>query len=182
MADHGPRSKTRSKDLALSSLSERYLAGAGWPVFAIVCLSSLLSWSRCAEASAAEDLKLRAGISFTQDIDNGFPIIGSNMDDCKVATATPTFIFFGAAGDLNTNRQAKRVVYLTKKMVAHSLKFIIVDIDHPPNDDAKMLIRNYYHGYIPGEVLLDKGGKTLWSHDGEVEYASLKTQVDKSLE
>ncbi len=44
-------------------------------------------------ALAADDLKLRSGISYTQDIDSGFPIMGSNMDDCKIAVSTPTFIF-----------------------------------------------------------------------------------------
>ena len=74
-----------------------------------------------AGALAADDLKLRSGISYTQDIDSGFPIMGTNMDDCKISVSTPTFIFFGASGDLNTNRQAKRVVYLARNLLLIAL-------------------------------------------------------------
>ena len=32
-------------------------------------------------ALAAEDLKLRPGVSFTQDLDSGFPILANKIDD-----------------------------------------------------------------------------------------------------
>src|SRR5215470_244836 len=85
---------------------------------------------------AAEDLRLRDGISFYQDLDTGFPIIGQKMDDVLPAADRPTFIFFGAAGDLNTNRQARRVVELYRKYRASGLKFIVVDVDEPPGQEA----------------------------------------------
>ncbi len=131
-------------------------------------------------AIAAEDLKVRAGISFTQDIESGFPIEGTNLDDCKLSTTTPTLVFFGASGDLNTNRQSKRLVDLYKKVSPRTVKFVVIDVDHPPNDDAKNLIKNYYHGFIPSQVIFDKHGKNFWSHDGEVETALVKSQVDKA--
>jgi hypothetical protein len=147
-----------------------------------VFLSFLITISFGRQALAADDLKLRAGVSFTQDLDSGFPIIGSNMDDCKISDTTPTFLFFGASGDLNTNRQAKRVVDLYKKVSSHSMKYIIVDVDHPSSEEAKSLIKTYYHGYIPSEVILDKRGKQAWSHDGEIDFATIKTQVDKCID
>ena len=147
------------------------------------CLWAVLLGSiTISQARAADDLKLRPGISLTQDIDNGFPITATNLEDCKVATTTPTLLFFGASGDLNTNRQAKRFVYLYKKIAPKALKYIVVDIDHPANEDAKSLIKTHYHGYIPAEVLLDKSGKVVWNHDGEIEFNLLKAQVDKVVE
>jgi len=149
----------------------------------LVWLSAVLASIAIGQhALGADDLKLRANVSFTQDLDNGFPITGTEMDDCKVSTTTPTFIFFGASGDLNTNRQAKRLVDLYKKISTRSIKYIVIDVDHPPNDDAKSLIKSYYHGYIPSEVLLDKSGKQAWSHDGEADFAAVKNQVEKYVD
>lgn len=128
---------------------------------------------------AADDLHLRAGISFTQDIDSGFPIEGSNLNDVSVPAGTAAIIFFGASGDLNTNRQAKRFVDLYKKTPPHSVKFIAIDVDHPANDDAKHLIKTYYKGYIPFETIIDKKGKQVWSQIGEVETNTVKSQLDK---
>ncbi len=133
---------------------------------------------------AAEDLKLRAGISFTQDIDSGFPIVATNIDDAQLAPGIPTLIFFGAACDLNTNRQAKRLVDIYHKTPKGEVKFIVIDVDHPGNDDARKLIKTYYNppgktGYIPFEVILDKNGKAAWSQIGEVEISVVKGQLDK---
>jgi hypothetical protein len=133
---------------------------------------------------AADDLKLRPGISFTQDIDTGFPIVGANIDDCTPGVNVPTLIFFGASCDLNTNRQAKRLVDIYHKTAKSEVKFIVIDVDHPANDDARKLIRTYYNppgktGYIPFEVLLDKSGKAAWSQIGEVEVSVMKGQLDK---
>ena len=130
---------------------------------------------------AAEELKLKPGISFTQDLDTGFPIAAMNMDDCRISSTSPTLLFFGASGDLNTNRQAKRIVDLYKKLPVHSVKFVLIDVDHPPNDDARSLIKSYYHGYIPAQALFNKQAKLTWNHDGEIELSIIKTQVDKCL-
>lgn len=134
-----------------------------------------------AVAPAAEDLKLRPGVSFTQDLDTGFPIVGKDMDDCKIPSGSAVLMFFGASGDLNTNRQAKRFVDLYRKINSKDLKYIVIDVDHAPNDDAKNLIKTYYRGYIPSEVLLDKSGKIVWNHDGECELSVVKSAVDKVI-
>lgn len=130
---------------------------------------------------AADNLHLRPGVSFTQDLDNGFPIIGNGLEDVTLPTGKPALLFFGASGDLNTNRQAKRVVDLSKKVPADALKFIIIDVDHPANEQASKLIKSYYKDYIPFEVLVDKCGKTAWSQTGEVESNALKDQINKVL-
>lgn len=135
---------------------------------------------------AADDLKLRPGVSFTQDIDTGFPIVATDFDNASIDPNLPTIIFFGAACDLNTNRQAKRLVDIYHKVPKGQVKFIVIDVDHPANEDAKKLIRTYYSppgktGYIPFEVILDKSGKAVWSQIGEVEISVIKGQLDKVL-
>jgi hypothetical protein len=136
----------------------------------------------CAQpADAAENLRLREGLSYVHDLDKGFPILADKMDDVKLEQGKATLLFFGAAGDLNTNRQAKRVVELYKKY-KDQLKFIIVDVDHVTAADSKQLIKNYYQGYIPQEVILDKQGKTFWTHIGEIDGSALAAQLDKSLQ
>jgi len=148
-----------------------------------LCLATIV-WlvaALCGDARAAEELRLREGISFYQDLDAGFPIIGQKMDDVAPAADRPTFIFFGAAGDLNTNRQARRVVELYRKYRDSALKFVVLDVDQPASDQAKQLIREHYRGYIPCEVILDSAGQKKWSHTGEIEERLIQTQLDKVL-
>lgn len=136
---------------------------------------------KTAPALAAEDLKLRPGISFTQDLDTGFPIVATKMDDVKIEVGVPAIIFFGASGDLNTNRQAKRLVDLYERVDQGTVKFIVIDVDHATSDDAKKLIKSYYRGYIPFEVILDKNGKVEWSQIGEVDMGVLKHHVSQVI-
>lgn len=131
-------------------------------------------------AIAAENLRLKDGISFVQDTDNGFPIVGEKMDDATLEENKPTLIFFGAAGDLNTNRQAKRLVDLSKK-IQDKVKVIVIDVDHPANANVLKLIKTYYKGYIPLSVILNKEGKLSSSHSGEIDAGELKSKVERVL-
>lgn len=140
----------------------------------IILLGTYPCWS-------AENLRLREGISFYQDTDAGFPILAEKMDDLDIAADGPSLLFFGAAGDLNTNRQARRVVDLYRKYRAHGLKFVIIDVDEATNANAKRLLAEYYRGYIPLLVLVDKDAKIRWSADGEVELRVLQHQIDKAV-
>ncbi|MBY0360229.1 MAG: hypothetical protein K2W82_19670 [Candidatus Obscuribacterales bacterium] len=134
------------------------------------------------QALAAENLKLREGISYVHDLDKGFPILGDKLEDVRIESGRPCFIFFGAAGDLNTNRQSKRVIDLYKKYRDTNLKFIVIDVDHAPTPDAKQLIKRHYQGYIPEVVVLDKAGRSIWSHVGEVDNKITMTQLDKVVD
>lgn len=143
--------------------------------FAFLSISMIVS-----AAIAADNLRLKDGISFVQDTDNGFPIVGDNMDDATITQGMPTLIFFGAAGDLNTNRQAKRLVDLYKK-IQDKVKVIVVDVDHPANATVVKLIKTYYKGYIPLNVILDKSGKVSTTHAGEIDSGELKSKLDRVL-
>jgi hypothetical protein len=145
-------------------------------LLAVLTLAVLAS-----QSMAADDLKLKKGISFNDDSDAGFPIDGTRMNDMQLDPTKVTFIFYGASGDLNTNRQAKRLVDLYKQSSGKAVKFILIDVDHPVNAQATALIKNHYAGYIPFEVILDKNSKVLWSHNGEVESGVLNQQLDRAL-
>ena len=129
---------------------------------------------------AAENLRLRDGLSYDSDTDKGFPIIAEKLDDLALEPGKPTYIFFGASGDLNTNRQAKRVIDLYKRFKTNNIKFIVVDVDHA-SPEAKQLIKTYYQGYIPAQVLLDKKGAMNWSHSGEVAPGELSSRLEKVI-
>ena len=130
---------------------------------------------------AAEDLRLKEGISFEQDSDNGFPISAAKMDDDKVEVGKPAFIFFGASADINTNRQAKRVIDLYNKFREARVKFIVIDVDHPSRPGGAALVRKYYRGYIPFEVILNSKGEENWSQIGEVEPQLLRKHLEQVL-
>lgn len=117
---------------------------------------------------AAENISLKRGISFNQDIDSGFPIVGQKMDDASIEPGKPTFIFFGGSGDLNTNRQAKIVVGLYNKYAKEGVKFLLVDVDKTNKSQAvTQLIKKYYKGYIPSQVILNADGSLVESKIGE---------------
>lgn len=132
-------------------------------------------------AIAAENLTLRKGVSFTDDKDTGFPIIAEKIDDATVDSGKPTLIFFGAAGDLNTNRQAKRLVGLYNKFKTKNIKFIVIDVDHAANNHATDLIKKHYKGYIPCQVLLDNAGETAWTKSGEVAEGEVAKEIESRV-
>jgi len=156
-------------------LNHRNILAATLAGLAIAAVSTQL------QVQAAEDLKLKKGISFTDDSDAGFPIDASRMEDMQLDPSKVTFLFFGASGDLNTNRQAKRLVDLYKQSSNKAVKFILIDVDHPINAQATALIKSHYKGYIPFEVILDKSSKVVWSQIGEVEGGVLNQQLDRAL-
>jgi hypothetical protein len=147
----------------------------------VLMLIAILFLAPLSSAFAAENLTLRKGVSFTEDKDNGFPIIADKMDDATIDSGKPTLIFFGASGDLNTNRQAKRLVGLYNKFKTKNLKFIVVDVDHSANTKATDLIKKHYKGYIPCQVLLDESGNSVWSKSGEVQEGDVAKQIETTV-
>jgi len=142
-----------------------------------IALSALLAPGVC----AADNLRMREGISFFHDLDQGFPIVCDKMDDVAPANGKPTILFFGASGDLNTNRQAKRIVDLYKKYKDSQVKFVVIDVDHASGVPVKTLVKTYYPGYIPAEIIFDKQGKAKWNHTGEVDGGVMASHLDKLL-
>jgi hypothetical protein len=135
-------------------------------------------WQR---ARAAEELRLKEGISFVQDADNGFPIVAENFDDDTIDPGRPAFIFFGASGDMNTNRQAKRVIELYNIFGKSDVKFILVDVDHPSAKGGAELLKKFYRGYVPSEVIVDRKGNEHLNQIGEIESQLLRKRIEQVL-
>jgi len=130
---------------------------------------------------AADELRLKDGISFVQDADNGFPIVAENFDDAKIEPGRPAFIFFGASGDMNTNRQAKRVIDLYNLFRHEEVKFILVDVDHPSPRGGAELVKKFYRGYVPCEVIIDRKGNEHLNQIGEMESQVLRKRIEQVL-
>jgi len=143
----------------------------------------LAFWGGCPlqRVFAADDLRLKDGISFVQDADNGFPIVAENFDDAKIEPGRPAFIFFGASGDMNTNRQAKRVIDLYNSFRNQEVKFILVDVDHPSGKGGTELVKKFYRGYVPCEVIIDRKGNEHLNQIGEVESQVLRKRIEQVL-
>lgn len=141
---------------------------------AIVCVSGFTP------GFAAENLRLAPGISYNSDLGTTFPIAADKLDDFSLDATKPTLIFFGATGDLNTNRQARRLVELYKKEHSKS-KFIVVNVDDPLNASARRLIQAHYPGYVPAQLLIDPAGKVIWSQVGEVSRRKLRGQIYSTM-
>jgi hypothetical protein len=146
----------------------------------IVLTTAALGASALQRSFAAEALRLKEGISFVQDADNGFPIVADNFDDDTIELGRPAFIFFGAAGDMNTNRQAKRVIDLYNSYRKQEVKFILVDVDHPGKNGAE-LVKKFYRGYVPCEVIIDRKGNEHLNQIGEVESQVLRKRLEQVL-
>jgi hypothetical protein len=132
------------------------------------------------QAFCAEDLELKNNTSFMQDVDNGFPIVAKKIEDDTIEAGTPAFIFFGAAADINTNRQAKRVIDLYNDFRKKKVKFIVIDVDHPSNQGVA-LVKRYYRGYVPAELIIDGQGQEHWSQIGETELQVMRKQLEQVL-
>ena len=133
------------------------------------------------QAEAAENISMRKGVSFVEDKDNGFPVIGDKLEDVHVEPGKTNHIFFGASGDLNTARQAKRLVGTYNKLRDRDVKFIVINVDKPANKEAEDLIKKYYNGYIPCQTVIDSDGTTTWSKVGEVSENEVTKQISKNL-
>jgi hypothetical protein len=142
---------------------------------------ALLGASALQRSLAADALRLKEGISFVQDADNGFPIVAENFDDDTIESGKPAFIFFGAAGDMNTNRQAKRVIDLYNSYRKQEVKFILVDVDHPSSKGGAALVKKFYRGYVPCEVIIDRKGNEHLNQIGEVESQVLRKRLEQVL-
>ena len=113
----------------------------------------------------ATALSIAPGLSFTDDSSSAFPIRGENLADGRIASDRPTAIFFGTSHCWNTNREAERFVALYRKR-SDEARFLVVDLDHP-SEDQKKLVSRYYSGFIPTLAFLDRNAKVVYDRAGE---------------
>lgn len=141
----------------------------------LLTLAAVLMIMTPSAVTAAENLRLAPGVSYTSDVGTVFPLVGDRMTDYTIESGRPALIFFGATGDLNTNRQAKRLVALYAKR-RDNTKYIVVNVDSQ-DEAARELVRKYYPGYVPAQLLLDKDGHTIWTQVGEISRKRLGGQI-----
>jgi hypothetical protein len=117
------------------------------------------------ESCGATDLTLAAGLSFTDDSSDAFPIEARNRTAGTISTTRPTFVFFGTSHCYNTNREAERFVTLYAKHRDDAC-FLVVDLDDV-SPDQRDLVRRYYRGAIPTLAVFDARGRVIYDEAGE---------------
>lgn len=59
--------------------------------------------------------------------------------------------------------------------------FVIVDLGRPLPPALRALVSQYYGGYIPHVLVLDKNGRPVYNRAGEVEESTLSAVLDGAL-
>lgn len=62
------------------------------------------------------------------------------------------------------------------------MQFVVIDLDKKRSKAQQRLVEEYYEGYIPHVVVLDKKGKAKYSLASEVEESKISAILDKALE
>jgi predicted transcriptional regulator len=62
------------------------------------------------------------------------------------------------------------------------VQFVIIDLDKKRPSEQQKLVEQYYEGYIPHVVVLDKNGKARYSSAGEVEESAISKILDQALQ
>ena len=62
------------------------------------------------------------------------------------------------------------------------MQFVIIDLDKKRSKDQQKLVEQYYEGYIPHVVVLDKNGKARYSSAGEYGEEEISAILNKALQ
>ena len=62
------------------------------------------------------------------------------------------------------------------------MQFVVIDLDKKRSKAQQRLVEEYYEGYIPHVVVLDKKGKAKYSLASEVEESKISAILDKALQ
>jgi hypothetical protein len=133
-----------------------------------------------AVAQAGENLRLNSHLDYSSDSQDGPLITGDHMNEGAVP-GKPNYVIIYGEGCFNSKRQARRTVSLYEKY-KDRVNFVIVDLDQKRTPAQQQLVKQYYQGYIPHVVVLDKSGKAVYNSSGEVDESSLSSTLDRALE
>jgi thioredoxin-like negative regulator of GroEL len=61
------------------------------------------------------------------------------------------------------------------------VNFVVIDLDQKRSEEQQTLVKEYYRGYIPHVVVLDKQGKAVYNSAGEVDEAEISRILDEVL-
>jgi hypothetical protein len=144
-------------------------------LFAAIGLLTLV-----AGAHAGENLRLNSHLDYSSDSQDGPLIAGDHMDEGAVQ-GKPNYVIIYGEGCFNSKRQARRTVSLYQKY-KDRVNFVVVDLDQRRSPAQQQLVKQYYQGYIPHVVVLDKSGKAVYNSSGEVDESSLSSLLNRALQ
>jgi hypothetical protein len=133
-----------------------------------------------AGAQAGDNLRLNSHLDYSSDSEDGPLITGDRMNEGAVS-GKPNYIIIYGEGCFNSKRQARRTVSLYEKY-KDRVNFVVVDLDQKRSPAQQQLVKQYYQGYIPHVVVVDKAGKAVYNSSGEVDESSLSSLLDRALE
>ncbi|MGH9712629.1 MAG: hypothetical protein ACRD5M_04940 [Candidatus Acidiferrales bacterium] len=147
--------------------------------FKIAMLATIAALAMGVATHAGENLRLNSHLDYSSDHEDGPLITGDHMDEGAVA-GKPNYVIIYAEGCFNSKRQARRTVSLYEKY-KDRVNFVVVDLDQERSPAQQQLVKDYYKGYIPHVVVLDKAGKAVYNSSGEVDESSISALLDKAL-
>lgn len=133
-----------------------------------------------AQAHAGDNLRINPHLDYSSDSEDGPLINGDHMDE-GAAPGKPNYVIIFGEGCFNSKRQARRTVSLYEKY-RDRVNFVVVDLDRKRTPAQQQLVKDYYQGYIPHVIVLDKSGKPLYNSSGEVDESYISSVLDRALE
>jgi thiol-disulfide isomerase/thioredoxin len=146
-------------------------------------IALLMTWGLVfAVALLAQNRQLRLNprLDYNSDSVDG-PLITGNDTQGGVVAGKPNYVMIYGEGCFNSKRQARRTVALSERY-GEKVNFVIIDLDKPQSPAQLKLVRTYYEGSIPDLVVLDSGGKAVYSRAGEQTEEVLSRILDQALQ
>ncbi len=128
---------------------------------------------------AIDNLKLNRKLDYASDSLDGPLITGDDAQSGFMPGKTNYVIIYGE-GCFNSKRQARRTVELYNKY-RDKVHFVVIDLDVPRSPEQQKLVKQYYKGYIPHVLVLDRRGQALYNQSGEVDSQRIEDIFRKSL-
>ena len=142
-------------------------------------LPAVLLLSLSSQVLGIDNLKLNSKLDYSSDSLDGPLITGDDAQSGFVSGKTNYVIIYGE-GCFNSKRQARRTVELYNKY-RDQVHFVVVDLDEKRSPDQQKLVKEYYEGSIPHELILDANGKTLYNSAGEVDPKHIASIFEQSF-
>ena len=125
----------------------------------LIFLAAMVTLTLVISLHAGDNLRLNPHLDYSSDSEDGPLITGDHMDEGAVS-GKPTYVIIYGEACFNSKRQARRTVNLYEKY-KDRVNFVVVDLDRKRSPAQQQLVKQYYRGYIPHVVVLDKSGKPL---------------------
>jgi hypothetical protein len=146
----------------------------------LIFLTVMVTLTLVISVHAGDNLRLNPRLDYSSDSEDGPLITGDHMDEGAVS-GKPTYVIIYGEACFNSKRQARRTVNLYEKY-KDRVNFVVVDLDRKRSPAQQRLVKQYYQGYIPHVVVLDKSGKPLYNSSGEVDESSISSLLDHQSE